>query len=72
MNPMKIAIAGACGRMGRMLIETIQHADDAMLAGALDVPGAPSIGTDAAAFLGNPAGVTIESDLAEAWPTRTS
>ncbi|SNS39663.1 dihydrodipicolinate reductase [Noviherbaspirillum humi] len=61
---MKIAIAGASGRMGRMLIETVQQADDATLAGALDVPASPALGTDAAAFLGKPAGVAIESDLA--------
>ena len=49
--------------MGRMLIEAIQHADDAVLAGALDLPGTPGIGTDAAAFLGSPAGVAIEAEL---------
>ncbi|TCS36814.1 dihydrodipicolinate reductase [Paucimonas lemoignei] len=64
MNPLKIAIAGASGRMGRMLIEAVQEADDAILAGALDLPGA-SVGTDAAAFSGKPAGVAIESDLAK-------
>ncbi|MFC5476416.1 4-hydroxy-tetrahydrodipicolinate reductase [Paraherbaspirillum soli] len=65
MNQMKIAVAGASGRMGRMLVEAIQNADDAILAGALGVPGAPELGTDAAAFLGKPAGVAIESDLAK-------
>lgn len=60
---MKIAIAGASGRMGRMLIETVLGADDAELAGALDIPGA-SVGSDAGAFLGKTTGVTIESDLA--------
>jgi len=65
MNRLKIAVAGASGRMGRMLIETIQQAQDAVLAGALDVAAAPAIGADAAAFLGKPVGVTIESDLAK-------
>ena len=65
MTQMKIAVAGASGRMGRMLVEAIQNADDALLAGALDVPGAPELGTDAAAFLGKPAGVLIEADLAK-------
>ena len=51
--------------MGRMLVEAVQAAPDMTLAGALDVPGAPGIGTDAAAFLGKPAGVAIESDLAK-------
>ncbi len=65
MNAMNIAVAGASGRMGRMLIEAIAADPDARLAGALDIPGAPSIGADAAAFLGQPAGVAIESDLAK-------
>jgi 4-hydroxy-tetrahydrodipicolinate reductase len=65
MSALKIAVAGASGRMGRMLIEAIQNADDMVLAGALDVPGSPSIGTDAASFLGKPANVAIESDLAK-------
>ena len=63
-SQLKIAVAGASGRMGRMLIETIQNADDATLVGALDLPQLPAVGTDAAAFLGKPAGVAIESDLA--------
>jgi 4-hydroxy-tetrahydrodipicolinate reductase len=65
MSQLKIAVAGASGRMGRMLIETIQNADDAVLVGALDVAQSPAIGTDAAAFLGKPANVKIESDLAK-------
>ncbi|RZI41428.1 4-hydroxy-tetrahydrodipicolinate reductase [Herbaspirillum sp. HC18] len=65
MTQMKIAVAGASGRMGRMLIETVQNAGDAALVGALDVPASPGIGSDAAAFLGKPAGVIIESDLAK-------
>lgn len=64
MTSMKIAVAGASGRMGKMLIEAIARAPDAELAGALDVAGSPALGNDAAAFLGQPAGVPIESDLA--------
>ena len=64
MNAMKIAVAGASGRMGRMLIEAIAADADAKLAGALDISGAASIGTDAASFLGQPSGVLIESELA--------
>ena len=59
----RIAIAGASGRMGRMLIEAVMHADDTTLSGALDIPGNPQLGSDAAAFLGKPAGVLITSDL---------
>jgi 4-hydroxy-tetrahydrodipicolinate reductase len=64
MTLLNIAVAGASGRMGRMLIEAIQNADDMRLSGALDVAGAPSLGTDAALFLGQAAGVLITSDLA--------
>ncbi len=63
MNAMKIAVAGASGRMGRMLIEAIVADPDAQLAGALDIPASPAIGSDAAAFLGKPAGIAIESEL---------
>jgi 4-hydroxy-tetrahydrodipicolinate reductase len=65
MNAMKIAVAGASGRMGRMLIEAIVADADAQLAGALDIAGSPAIGTDAGAFLGKPAGVAIESELSK-------
>jgi len=49
--------------MGRMLIEAVQNADDCRLAGALDLAGNSALGTDAAAFLGAPAGVAITADL---------
>jgi 4-hydroxy-tetrahydrodipicolinate reductase len=58
-----ICVAGAGGRMGRMLIEAIQASDDCVLTGALDVPGSPALSTDAAAFLGKPSGVLITADL---------
>jgi 4-hydroxy-tetrahydrodipicolinate reductase len=61
---MKIAVAGASGRMGHMLIEAIAAAPDAELAGALDVASSPALGSDAGAFSGQLAGVVIESDLA--------
>ncbi|MBI3532074.1 MAG: 4-hydroxy-tetrahydrodipicolinate reductase [Burkholderiales bacterium] len=62
-NPHKIAIAGASGRMGRMLIEAVQAADDCVLAGALDVAASPAIGNDATAFLGHASDVAITADL---------
>ncbi|MES2740749.1 MAG: 4-hydroxy-tetrahydrodipicolinate reductase [Pseudomonadota bacterium] len=65
MSTLKIAVAGAGGRMGRILIEAIEEAPDATLVGALDVDGAPGIGQDAAAFLGRAAGVIITADLAQ-------
>lgn len=59
----KIAIAGASGRMGHMLIEAVQAADDCVLTGALDVAASPAVGTDAGAFAGHPTGVLITSDI---------
>ena len=49
---MKVVIAGATGRMGRMLVEAVTAAPDLSLSGALDMPSSPGIGTDPAAFLG--------------------
>ncbi|WP_426116539.1 4-hydroxy-tetrahydrodipicolinate reductase [Massilia sp. PWRC2] len=66
MNRLSIAVAGASGRMGKMLIEAIDQAADTVLSGALDVAGAAGLGQDAAAFLGRPAGVAIGADLAAA------
>jgi 4-hydroxy-tetrahydrodipicolinate reductase len=59
----RISIAGASGRMGRMLVEGVRNAPDLELVGALDVPGSSAIGTDAGAFLGFASGVPIVSDL---------
>ncbi|MDM0081483.1 4-hydroxy-tetrahydrodipicolinate reductase [Variovorax sp. J31P179] len=59
----RVAIAGASGRMGHMLIEAVRQTPDCRLAGALDVAGGPAIGTDATAFLGAASGVPIVSDL---------
>ena len=60
----RIAVAGASGRMGQMLIEAIRAADDCELAGALDVATSPALGTVATAFLGQVGGVVITADLA--------
>ena len=58
-----IAVAGASGRMGHMLIDAIAQSTDCTLCGALDVAGSPGIGSDAAAFAGHTSGVLIEADL---------
>ena len=59
----RVAVAGASGRMGHMLVEAIQAADDCVLAGALDIAASPAIGADASAFLGHISGVAITADL---------
>jgi 4-hydroxy-tetrahydrodipicolinate reductase len=63
---MKIAVAGAGGRMGRMLIEAVINATDAELSGAFDLPGSPAIGRDAGEFLGRTTGVPVLADPAQA------
>jgi 4-hydroxy-tetrahydrodipicolinate reductase len=60
---MKIAIAGASGRMGRMLIEAVLDDPDARLAGALDRPGTAQLGQDAGALLGKTTGVVLTDDI---------
>ncbi len=59
----RIAIAGASGRMGQMLMEAVSASDDCVLTGALDIPSSPAIGLDATAFSGRSSGVLIQSDL---------
>jgi 4-hydroxy-tetrahydrodipicolinate reductase len=58
----RIAVAGASGRMGRMLIEAVGESTDAVLAGALDVAASPAIGQDATAFLGRASGGAVTAD----------
>ena len=60
---MKIAVAGASGRMGRMLVEAVPASTDCRLSGALDVAGSPALGTDPLAALGRASGVRITADL---------
>ena len=60
---MKFAIAGATGRMGRMLIETVLNMPDAKLVGALEHSSSPFLGEDAAAFLGKKSGIQITDNL---------
>jgi 4-hydroxy-tetrahydrodipicolinate reductase len=62
MNGMRIAIAGAGGRMGRMLIEATLHETEATLVAALDQPGVPAEGKDAGELVGMPCGVPVSSD----------
>ncbi|CAM5314273.1 4-hydroxy-tetrahydrodipicolinate reductase [Eoetvoesiella caeni] len=60
---MRIAIAGADGRMGRMLIEAVLETADLSFTVALDRAGSPCIGQDAGAFLGQDTGVLITDNL---------
>ncbi|MGB7543207.1 MAG: 4-hydroxy-tetrahydrodipicolinate reductase [Burkholderiales bacterium] len=61
---MKLAIAGAGGRMGRTLIELVLGSGDLKLAAALDVPGSAVIGGDAGVLVAAPCGVKVTADYA--------
>ena len=60
---LNIAVAGAGGRMGRMLIEAVLASGDCRLSGALDRPGSPALGQDAGAFAGRETGVAVTASL---------
>ena len=60
---MRIAISGANGRMGRMLIEAVLNHPELTLSVALDHSESTHLGQDAGAFLGKATGVLITSDL---------
>ena len=62
-QPHRIAIAGASGRMGQMLAQSLAAAADCQLVGAVDVAESVFIGNDATGFLGQASGVMIQSDL---------
>jgi 4-hydroxy-tetrahydrodipicolinate reductase len=62
---MKIAIAGATGRMGKMLIEAVLNTSDTQLVGALEHVSSPQLGEDAGAFLGKKTGVMISADVTQ-------
>ena len=59
---MKIAIVGASGRMGRMLIESALKDAGVELVAAIDQPGTSAIGKDAGELVGAPCGVSVTSD----------
>ena len=56
---MRIAVAGASGKMGRLLIEAITQAPDLELTVALDQASCSQIGHDAGAAIGIDTGVKI-------------
>ena len=60
---MKIAVVGASGRMGQMLVEAVSASGDCALSGALDIVGSPALGSDPLALLGRQSPVRITADL---------
>ncbi|MDH5287597.1 MAG: 4-hydroxy-tetrahydrodipicolinate reductase [Betaproteobacteria bacterium] len=63
MVSVRVAIAGAGGRMGQALIEATLAAGDLSLAAALDVPQSPAVGHDAGERIGKRTGVIVGSDV---------
>ena len=49
-HPIQVAVAGASGRMGHMLIEALRDTPECQLAGALDIPSSLGIGMTLLAF----------------------
>lgn len=63
MSEMRLVVAGAAGRMGRVLVEIIRQTPGAHLAGALEEPGSIAIGQDAGLLAGcGQMGVEISGD----------
>ena len=72
MDAVRLAIAGAGGRMGQALIEAALAMPDVVLAAALDVAGSPALGRDAGERFGRATGVIVGADIrrgARAVPT---
>jgi len=66
MAKIKVAVAGASGRMGRAVIETVLRESELDLAAALEVRGNPHVGRDAGELAGSPCGAKISDDPARA------
>jgi 4-hydroxy-tetrahydrodipicolinate reductase len=63
MSDMRLVVAGAAGRMGRVLIEIIRQTPGAHLAGAIEQPDSIAIGQDAGLLAGcGQMGVAISGD----------
>ena len=69
---MKIAIAGAAGRMGRTLTRIASETSGIEIAGGLESSGSPQVGSDMGELAGiGKLRVKVSSDPApESWTTR--
>ncbi len=67
MGEMRLVVAGAAGRMGRVLIEIIRQTPGAHLSGAIEQPNSIAIGQDAGLLAGcGQMGVAISGDALSA------
>lgn len=64
MPPVRLAICGAAGRMGRTLLEVCQKTDGVDVRAAIESPGSPALGRDAGEVAGlGTLGVKVVADL---------
>jgi 4-hydroxy-tetrahydrodipicolinate reductase len=63
MNPTRIVVVGAAGRMGRTIIRTIAETEGAVVCGALEPEGSAHLGADAGVLAGcGETGVIVTDD----------
>ena len=62
MSTIKIAVVGATGRMGRMIIETVLKDSSAELVAAIDLEGNPLVGKPAGELVGIACDVPVTCD----------
>lgn len=63
-SPVRIAVTGAAGRMGKTLIEAVHAADGAVLTAAIERPDSTLLGADAGELAGiGRNGVVVEADI---------
>ena len=68
MSDMRLVVAGAAGRMGRMLVSAVTRTDGVVLSAALARPGSAALGQDAGMLAGvGPIGVPVTEDVLEAF-----
>ncbi len=62
----RVAVAGAAGRMGQRLIHAVTQSQGMVLTGALEAPNHPSLGRDVGLLAGlGELGITLLQDLRE-------
>ena len=63
---LNIAVTGAAGRMGRVLIEACANSDECQLSAAIELPGNPLLGGDACQLAGlGSLGIKLVNDLSD-------
>jgi len=66
MSAVRVAVAGAGGRMGRALLDAATSTDGVRLTGALDVAGSPCAGRDAGELCAAAQGLVVATDVSGA------